>query len=109
VLTTKTDVKELSLVENWMKKTVDNFGRLNGAVNNAATLGRCSAYDSRVANLDVDDLAVSHISLFRGFRRRFGDIRGWANGDEVGECLVTYFTLAHGCTRSSYYILLSYV
>jgi NAD(P)-dependent dehydrogenase (short-subunit alcohol dehydrogenase family) len=28
---------------------------LDGAVNNASTLGRCSAYDSRVINLDEDD------------------------------------------------------
>ncbi|KAJ5765942.1 hypothetical protein N7520_005501 [Penicillium odoratum] len=55
VLVMQCDIKDLSSIQAWLRKTVDTFGGLDGAVNNAGTLGRCSAYDSRVINLDEDD------------------------------------------------------
>lgn len=55
ILAMQCDIKDLSSIQAWLRKTVDTFGGLDGAVNNAGTLGCCSAYDSRVINLDEDD------------------------------------------------------
>jgi NAD(P)-dependent dehydrogenase (short-subunit alcohol dehydrogenase family) len=55
VLTTVCDVTQLSSVQAWLRKTVQTFGRLDGAVNNAGSFGKSASYDSRLLNQDDDD------------------------------------------------------
>ena len=38
-LTSKVDVRELSQVQDWLQKTVDKYGKLDGAVNLAGVIG----------------------------------------------------------------------
>ncbi|KAK3686731.1 hypothetical protein LTR37_019523 [Vermiconidia calcicola] len=40
VMTCKVDVRNLSEVQDWLKQTVDKFGKLDGAANFAGTIGK---------------------------------------------------------------------
>lgn len=43
VLTTKVDVRHSSQIKDWLKQTVDKFGKLDGAVNAAGVIAKNQA------------------------------------------------------------------
>jgi NAD(P)-dependent dehydrogenase (short-subunit alcohol dehydrogenase family) len=55
VLSTQCDISNQVSVREWLKKTVDTFGRLDGAANVAGSLGKSNTYDSRLVNQDEAD------------------------------------------------------
>ena len=54
ILATQLDVRDLASVNSWVKKTVDKFGKLNGAANLAGTMGKNWSPKS-IKDLAVDD------------------------------------------------------
>jgi NAD(P)-dependent dehydrogenase (short-subunit alcohol dehydrogenase family) len=54
VLTTKVDVRKSDDVDSWIKATVSQFGKLDGAANLAGVTGRCIGRNT-AADLENDD------------------------------------------------------
>lgn len=59
LLTYKCDVRDLKQVEDWIKQTVDHFGKLDGACNLAGTVGpRPGTYSTDEEDEDIWDLII---------------------------------------------------
>lgn len=55
ILTTQVDVRNAAQVRDWMKQTVDKFGRLDGAANVAGTQGRRIGSYAGIKEQEEDD------------------------------------------------------